>query len=100
MLYAPGGETRPYQTRVSLSASGRDWAYYIRKHSSTVRARGEDERELLGLAADRAVRRSLSPECLAGRSLLPADSTTPAGPLAATCCRKSPRFRWTFWGGA
>ena len=51
VLYAPGGETRPYRTRVSLSASGRDWAYYIRKHSSTVRARGEDERELLGLAA-------------------------------------------------
>ena len=51
ILYAPGGETRPYRTRVSLSASSRDWAYYIRKHSSTVRARGEDERELLGLAA-------------------------------------------------
>ena len=51
MLYAPGGETRPYQTRVSLSQGGREWAYYIRKHSSTVRARGEDERELLGLAA-------------------------------------------------
>ena len=51
VLYAPGGETRPYRTRVSLSAGSRDWAYYIRKHSSTVRARGEDERELLGLAA-------------------------------------------------
>ena len=51
VLYAPGGETRPYQTRTSLSGSGREWAYYIRKHSSTVRARGEDERELLGLAA-------------------------------------------------
>ena len=51
VLYAPGGETRPYRTRVSLSSAGREWAYYIRKHSSTVRARGEDERELLGLAA-------------------------------------------------
>ena len=51
ILYAPGGETRPYRTRVSLSAGSREWAYYIRKHSSTVRARGEDERELLGLAA-------------------------------------------------
>ena len=51
VLYAPGGETRPYRTRASLSAGSRDWAYHIRKHSSTVRARGEDERELLGLAA-------------------------------------------------
>ena len=51
VLYAPGGETRPYRARVSLSSRGSEWAYYIRKHSSTVRARGEDERELLGLAA-------------------------------------------------
>ena len=51
VLYAPGGESRPYQTKVSLSRRSRDWAYYIRKHSSTVRARGDDERELLGLAA-------------------------------------------------
>ena len=51
VLYAPGGETRPYRTKVSLSAASREWAYYIRKHNSTVRARGEDERELLGLAA-------------------------------------------------
>ena len=29
VLYAPGGETRPYRTRISLSASrSRDWAYY------------------------------------------------------------------------
>ncbi len=51
VLYAPGGETRPYRTKVSLSANSREWVYYIRKHSSTVQARGEDERELLGLAA-------------------------------------------------
>ena len=51
VLYAPGGETRPYRTKVSLSSHSREWAWYIRKHSSTVRARGEDERELLGLAA-------------------------------------------------
>ena len=51
VLYAPGGETRPYQTRVSLSSRSSEWACYIRRHSSTVRARGEDERELIGLAA-------------------------------------------------
>ena len=51
VLYAPGGETRPYRTKVSLSPGSREWAYHIRKHNSTVRATGEDERELLGLAA-------------------------------------------------
>ena len=51
VLYAPGGETRPYRTKLSLSSGSREWVYHIRKHSSTVRARGEDERELLGLAA-------------------------------------------------
>ena len=51
VLYAPGGETRPYRTRVSFSSRSSEWAHYIRKHSSTVRAQGEDERELLGLAA-------------------------------------------------
>lgn len=38
ILYAPGGETRPYRARVTLSSRRSDWAYYIRKHSSTVRA--------------------------------------------------------------
>lgn len=51
ILYAPGGETRPYSARTSLSARKTNWAWYIRKHSSTVRAKGPDERELLGLAA-------------------------------------------------
>lgn len=39
------------KARVNLSAERNDWAYYIRRHSSTVRARGEDERELLSLTA-------------------------------------------------
>ena len=51
VLWAPGGETRPYKARVSLESGGTEWAYYIRRHSSTVRARGDDERELLSLAA-------------------------------------------------
>ena len=71
VLYAPGGETRPYRTRVSLSAGSREWAYHIRKHSSTVRARAEDERELLGLAAtvpfDDRYHRNASPDDLSFR---------------------------------
>ena len=51
VLWAPGGETRPYRARVDLARGGTEWAYYIRRHSSTVRARGADERELLSLAA-------------------------------------------------
>ena len=51
VLWVPGGETRPYKAKVTLSAQRSEWAYYIRRHSSTVRARGQDERELFSLAA-------------------------------------------------
>ena len=51
VLWAPGGETRPYKAIVNLAEGVTEWAYYIRRHSSTVRARGDDERELLSLAA-------------------------------------------------
>jgi ATP-dependent DNA helicase RecG len=51
ILWVPGGETRSYRAKVSLSKEAKEWAYYIRRQSSTVRARGEDERELLSLAA-------------------------------------------------
>lgn len=51
VLWAPGGETRPYKAKTSLSGKKSDWAYYLRKHTSTVKATGEDERELLSLAA-------------------------------------------------
>lgn len=36
---------------MSLARGATEWAYYIRRHSSTARARGADERELLYLAA-------------------------------------------------
>jgi len=51
VLWVPGGETRPYKARTSLGDKKADWAFYIRKHTSTVRAKGDDERELLSLAA-------------------------------------------------
>ena len=51
VVWVPGGETRPYKAKVSLSEKKTDWAYYIRKQSSTVRAKGADEQELIGLAA-------------------------------------------------
>ena len=51
VVWAPGGATRPYKARVALGEKGGDWAWYIRKHSSTIRAKGAEERELLALAA-------------------------------------------------
>jgi ATP-dependent DNA helicase RecG len=51
VIWVPGGETRPYKAKISLSDKKNDWAYYIRKQSSTVRAKGPDEQELIGLTA-------------------------------------------------
>lgn len=51
VIWCPGGQHRPYKAAESLSKDNRVFHYYIRKQSSTVRARGEDERELVSLAA-------------------------------------------------
>ena len=51
VLWAPGGQSRPYKARLSLSKGDRTYGYFIRKGSSTVRARGADEMELMALAA-------------------------------------------------
>ncbi len=51
VLWARGGQTRPYKARVSLAKSATEMVYYIRKGSSTLRVRSADERELLSLAA-------------------------------------------------
>jgi ATP-dependent DNA helicase RecG len=50
-LWAPGGQNRPYKAVDTLGRDSNSWSYYIRKTSSTVKARGDDERELLSLAA-------------------------------------------------
>jgi ATP-dependent DNA helicase RecG len=51
VIWVPGGETRPYQCKVTLSKNKDQWDYYIRKQSSSVRAIKQDRQELLGLAA-------------------------------------------------
>jgi ATP-dependent DNA helicase RecG len=51
IIWVPGGETRPYKAKVSLSAKSTDWTWYIRKQSSTVIAKNADERELISLTA-------------------------------------------------
>jgi len=52
VIWAPGGQSRPYRAMKSLSKTSKEWKYYIRKQSSTIVARGNDERELLGLVAN------------------------------------------------
>jgi ATP-dependent DNA helicase RecG len=51
VLWAPGGQTRPYQAPKAVTAKRKEYRYYIRRYSSTIEARGEDAQELLSLAA-------------------------------------------------
>jgi len=52
VLWAMGGQTRPYKAPVSLARGEREFAYYIRKGSVTLRATPQDEMELMTLAAN------------------------------------------------
>ncbi len=51
VISAPGGQTRPYKAKLGLGKDNKEYGYFIRKGSSTVRAKGADETELLSLAA-------------------------------------------------
>lgn len=51
VLWAPGGQTRPYKAPEAVMAKHKVWKYFIRKYSSTVEAKGDNEQELLSLAA-------------------------------------------------
>lgn len=51
VIWVPGGQTRPYKAKLGLGKDCKDYAYFIRKQSSTVRAKGAEEVELLSLAA-------------------------------------------------
>ena len=42
VLWAPGGQNRPYKAPKEVTAKHRVYHYYIRRYSSTVEARGED----------------------------------------------------------
>lgn len=63
VLWAPGGQSRPYRAPASLSRDNTRHPFYIRIGSTTVEARGDHERELIELAArvpfdDRACQRA------------------------------------------
>lgn len=51
IIWVTGGQNRPYQAPVSL-ASHSHYAYYIRRFSNTIKAKQENERELIELAAN------------------------------------------------
>lgn len=52
VIWAPGGQNRPYKAPVSLAKDERQYAYYVRHGSSSVVARGPIELELLQLTAN------------------------------------------------
>ena len=51
VLWAPGGLNRPYKAPRSVTAKKKEHRYYIRRYSSTIEAKGDDERELINLTA-------------------------------------------------
>lgn len=52
VLWAPGGQNRPYRAPVSLAKGEKEYGWYVRSGSSTIRAKGPLETELLQLAAN------------------------------------------------
>ena len=53
VLWAPGGQNRPYKAPRAVTAKTKDYRYFIRRYSSTVelKSNSEDEQELLRLTA-------------------------------------------------
>lgn len=51
VLWAPGGQNRPYKVPKSVTARKKKYRYYLRRYSNTVEAKGDDERELISLTA-------------------------------------------------
>lgn len=51
VIWAPGGDTRPYQAPEDLSVSGSPPQFWIRRGPETIKAQGEDLRQLLALTA-------------------------------------------------
>jgi ATP-dependent DNA helicase RecG len=51
ILWVPGGQHRPYKVPRSVLARKKEYRHYIRRYSSTVEARGDDERDLISLTA-------------------------------------------------
>ncbi len=51
VIWAPGGDTRPYQAPEDMNVSGSPLQFWIRRGPETIKAQGEDLRQLLALTA-------------------------------------------------
>ena len=51
VLWAPGGLNRAYKAPKAVTAKKKEYRYFIRRYSSTIEAKGDDERELISLTA-------------------------------------------------
>ena len=51
VIWAPGGENRPYKSPVSLAKDKAQKEYYVRHFTSTTRANADEQRRLLDLTA-------------------------------------------------
>ena len=51
ILWAPGGQYRPYKVPKLVTSKTKEYRYYIRRYASTIEAKGDDEHELISLTA-------------------------------------------------
>lgn len=51
VIWAPGGDMRPYQAPETLNSSGSPLQFWIRRGPETIKAQGEDLRQLIALTA-------------------------------------------------
>ena len=52
VIWVPGGQNRPYKAKTGLGKENREYAYFIRQGSSTIKAKDLAEQELISLAAN------------------------------------------------
>ncbi len=85
VISAPGGQTRPYKAKLGLGKDQKEYGYFIRKGSSTVRAKGADETELLSLAATVPFDDRLNQRSESGRPLPRVDARFSPGSWQRPC---------------
>lgn len=77
VLWAPGGQNRPYKAPEAVTANKKTWRYYIRRYSSTVEAK--DRAGVVEPGGQGPVRRPLQPGCTGRRSFQTPDAGIFAG---------------------
>ena len=98
VLWAPGGQNRPYMAPKEVTAKHRVHHYYIRRYSSTVEAKGDDQRELLSLTATVPFDDRLCQKASVEDLRLPLDPGVPEGSRQRPASSRRRRCRW--WNSA